>query len=459
MIARGGAPMNIANGIREFGASTPSATAVIDGDRTLTYAALDERASRFANAMLAAGVSAGECVGVLLGNRLEYPEIAAGLAKAGMPMVPVNPRLTAPEVSYILEHSEARALVLDDALSEVAAPAAEGIAKVFSIDGTSLGPSYEDALSAASVTDPMVVVDELEPFCIAYTSGTTGKPKGVQISHRSRCLTFLGTAIEWGLAPGRRTIAVAPLYHGAGFAFGYGALHVGATVSMLRAFDPGALMAMVERDRAQTVFLVPTHAQMIRAADVATARDTSSLDTLYFNAAPMPQELKLWVMDTLPHVGLHELYGSTEAGIISNLRPADQRRKQRCVGPPWLMTEVRIVDADGNVLGRDATGELYSRSPYLMNGYLKDDEATAACTTGDGFITCGDIVHVDDEGYLYVVDRVKDVIDRRDLVSDEVDHADRRDRAEHDRVLETVERGVQRDQVGGPCQDAGDQQR
>jgi long-chain acyl-CoA synthetase len=167
---------------------------------------------------------------------------------------------------------------------------------------------------------------------------------------------------------------------------------------------------MIRRDGAQTVFLVPTHAQLMRETGVLEGAELSSLDTLYFNAAPLPQELKLWVLDALPHVGCHELYGSTEAGIVSNLRPADMRRKERCVGPPWLMTEVRLVDPDGNELGPGNTGELYSRSPYLMNGYLDDPEATAACTTDDGFLTSGDICHMDEEGYLYVVDRVKDMV-------------------------------------------------
>ncbi|MCA1834108.1 MAG: class I adenylate-forming enzyme family protein [Actinomycetota bacterium] len=414
MIARGGAPMNIANGIREFAVATPNATAVIDGDRALTYAALDERASRLANVLLDANLQPGATVAVMLGNRLEFPEIAAGLAKAGLPMVPVNPRSTIAEATYVLEHSAAVALIADDTLVAIAGEAAQtaGVKTALAIGGATLGPSYETALASAATSDPYVVVDETDPFCIAYTSGTTGKPKGVVISHRSRCLTFYGTALEWGLGPGRRTIAVAPMYHGAGFAFAYAALHTGGTVSMLRAFDPQQLLALIASDRPHSVFLVPAHAQMMRRlGDTAiTGADTSSLETLYFNAAAMPQELKLWVMDTLPHVGLHEVYGSTEAGIISNLRPGDQRRKVACVGPPWFMTEVRIVDGDGNVLGRDATGELYSRSPYLMNGYLNDDDATKACTTEDGFLTCGDVAHVDEDGYLYVVDRVKDMI-------------------------------------------------
>ncbi len=341
-----GAQMNIANGIREFARATPRAPAVIDGERILEYAALDDRSSRLANSLLATGLNPGDRVALLSGNRLEYPEVAAALAKAGLPMVPLNPRSAPPEIEFILGHSGAAALIIDDALAETAAPGVDrhGIRNVLSIDGTSLGPSYERAIEDARPVDPKVEVDETEHFAIAYTSGTTGDPKGVMISHRSRALVFMAAALEWGMGPGRRTIAVAPMYHGAGFAFAYVAVFTGGTVSMLRAFDPEKVLAMVERDRAESVFLVPTHAQMIRSLgeEAIHAFDLSSWDVVYFNAAPLPQELKVWVLDTFDWLKLHEVYGSTEGGVVTDLRPPDAVRKERCVGQPWFMTEVRV---------------------------------------------------------------------------------------------------------------------
>ncbi|WP_433213950.1 class I adenylate-forming enzyme family protein [Microtetraspora malaysiensis] len=403
------AQLSIASGVREFAAATPATIAVIDGDRRLSYAALHDRSSRLANALLSSGLTSGDTVAILLANQLEYPEAAAGLAKAGLVMVPLNPRLTPPEIAYIVEHSRARALIVDAALGD-RADTVSGTLEIVLVTGD--GGSYEAALAGASSRDPRVSVSENDPFCVAYTSGTTGNPKGVVISHRSRTLTFYASALEWGLGPGRRSIAVAPMYHGAGFAFGYGAIHTGGTVSMLRSWDPERLLAVVETDRAQSVFMVPTHAQTIRAlGDVALRRhDLSSLDTLFFNAAALPVPLKEWVLDTFPSVGVHELYGSTEAGIVTNLRPAEARRKAGSVGHAWFMTEVKIVDDTGASVPAGSPGELFSRSPYLMNGYLRDPEATRACMTEDGFLTSGDIAVSDDEGFIRIVDRKKDLI-------------------------------------------------
>jgi long-chain acyl-CoA synthetase len=215
--------------------------------------------------------------------------------------------------------------------------------------------------------------------------------------------------MEWGLGSRRVSLAVAPMYHGAGMVFDYAPVVAGGTVVMLPKWDPEHMLALAERHRAQSAFLVPTHAQTLRSSGALGRHDASSLDTLYFNAAALPAALKAWVMEAFPHAGVHELYGSTEAGIVTNCRPADAARTGS-VGLPWYMTEVRVVDAAGDPVGPGERGELFSRSPFLMNGYLRDDGATAACTTEDGFLTSGDIVVRDEDGFIYIVDRKKDMI-------------------------------------------------
>lgn len=406
----GGSQLNIASGIREFATASPQVIAIIDGDRSLTYAFLYERACKLANLLLDSQLKPGSPVAVLIGNRLEYSEVAAGCAMAGLPIVPINPRQTAEETAYILSHSRAQALIYDVALTALLPQNLPEL--VWVLDGSDSRTNYEECIGQAAKTDPLLLINETEPFCIAYTSGTTGKPKGVLISHRSRCLTFYATALEWGLGPGRRTIAVAPMYHGAGFAFGYGAVFTGGTLVMQRKFDPEETLDMIAKHRIQTVFLVPTHAQMMRnlGDEVVSSKDVSTLETLYFNAAALPVVLKEWVVKIFPQTEVHELYGSTEAGIVTNLRPIDAMRKAGSVGHPWFMTEVRILNSDGTLTEDGQPGELYSRSPYLMSGYFNDDEATNACTTDDGFLSCGDIVIRDSEGYISIVDRKKDLI-------------------------------------------------
>ena len=406
--------MNVASGIREFSVATPSAIAIIDGERTLNYATLNERVNGVANMLLDAGVLPGHPVAFVCGNRLEYPEVAAGCARAGLPLVPINPRLTSSEIMYQVQHSGAQAIIFDAALATTVIPSIEGSESklVLAIDGGTAALDYETALGKARTSDPGIRVKETDPFCIAYTSGTTGRPKGVLISHRCRCLTFYCGAIEWGLGPGRATVAVAPLYHGAGFAFAFAALHTGGKVAMLRHFDPEDLLSIIDKVGAQTLFLVPTHARMLQALgdDVIRQSPLDTLETLYFNAAPLPQELKNWLLGILPGIRLHELYGSTELGVVTNLRPEDQTSKIACVGPPWFMTELKILGADGQQVQPGEAGELYSRSPFLMIGYLNDDAATRECSTDDGYVSAGDVATIDEDGYVYILDRTKDMI-------------------------------------------------
>ena len=407
--------LNMASGIREFGRATPHRTALVDGDRSLTFAALDERSNRVASGLLASGLQPGDPVAVLSGNRMEYFEVAAGLAKAGLPMVPLNPKNQASDNAYIVEHSEAKALILDDALLAGAGTLPEQLALTLSFSGSpsgGAGRDYEQWLAQARAVDPRIAVLETDPFCITYTSGTTGVPKGVLLTHRGRVLNNYASAIEWGLGPSTSTMAVAPLYHGAGFAFAYAGPQLGGTTSVLRSWDPEQFLVGLAQHRVNTVFLVPTHAQQIRrlVEDPAAKYDLSALETLYFNAAALPIELKRWVHEAFPGVGVHELYGSTECAVVTDLRPADSLRKPGSVGHPWFMNEVRILDEDGNEVGPGEPGELFARSPMLMKGYLKNEEATREATTPDGFITVGDVAVRDEEGFISIVDRKKDMI-------------------------------------------------
>jgi acyl-CoA synthetase (AMP-forming)/AMP-acid ligase II len=405
------AEMNIASGIRQFSRCTPGAVAVIDSGRRLTFREVDDRSSRLACALLDAGLRPGERVAVLSRNRAEFVEIAAGIAKAGLVMVPLNPRGIAAEHAYVLEHSLSRALIVDDKLADTL-PAAPSLPLVLGVGADGPGIPYERALDRAVARDPYAQPPERAPFCIQYTSGTTGKPKGVVLGHRARVLVMLAGGLDWRIGPGRRTAAVAPMALGAGFTFAYIGPFLGGTTVMQDRWDAADFLGLVERYRLQSVFLVPTHAFAIRAVaeEPARAFDLSSLDTLYFNAAALPVPLKQWVIAAFPGVGVHELYGSTEASVVTDLRPDRALDRAGSVGHPWFNTEVKLVDDDGEPVPTGQPGELYSRSPTVMSGYLDDAEATAAALTPDGWCTAGDIATADDEGFIYIVDRKKDMV-------------------------------------------------
>ncbi|HEU0103950.1 MAG TPA: AMP-binding protein [Mycobacteriales bacterium] len=405
--------LSMAGGVREFGRSRPHAPAVRDQGRTLTFAQLDDRSNRLAQALLTSGLQPGEPVAVLSGNRAEYVEVITALAKAGLPMVPLNSRNAVADNAYALEHSGARGLLLDGALAGQVDGLADTLTTVLEFGTASgAGVGYEQVLATARGADPRVAVAEDDAFCITYTSGTTGRPKGVVLTHRARVLTAMAAGLEYGLGPGRRTLAVAPMYHGAGMSFAFAGPQLGGCTTILRSWDPELFLRLVVDERIETTFLVPTHAQQIRrlVEEPAADHDLSALHTLYFNAAALPVALKQWVLEAFPGVGVHELYGSTECGIVTDLRPEDALRKAGSVGHPWFGTQVRLLDLDGQPVGPGQPGELWASSPMLMKGYLRDPDATAAATSPDGFITVGDVAVADEEGFLSIVDRTKDMI-------------------------------------------------
>lgn len=406
--------MTIADGVRAFGQALPNRLCISDSKRNLTFRDFDRRSSALANGLLGHGISPGERIGVLMGNRAEFLEAIAAIGKAGLQIVPLSPRGTFRETGYMAEHSSISALIFDQPHEELALRLAEHLElKVtLGVDTAVGGIGYEDLLADASDRDPMIPVDETDPFIVAYTSGTTGNPKGVLLSHRARSLLFYCVALEYGLGPTGSTIGLAPMYHGAGFAFAYASLHSGGAVRIMERFDPERLLHEVAAFRPTTLFVVPTHVRALRdlGEDTLARADFSSLRCLYTGAAAFPDELKAWLLDSLPDVPVHDHYGSTEIGIVTNLRPEDQRRKTRCVGPVWYMNELQLLGDDGMPVPVGEPGEIFSRSPFLMNGYLDNEEATRECMTEDGFMSAGDVGVLDEGGYLYVVDRKKDMI-------------------------------------------------
>ena len=405
-------PVLIDTGVRASAARTPGKVALAMGERSRTYAQLVERLDRVAS--LAAGplgLVKGDRAALMAPNCLEFIEIVLGVAGAGGVTALVNPKLTPPELTYICNDSGARILFVHESLVELARKADLPLVERIVVIGD--GGDYESLVQAATPQRPPVQIDEWDLFALSYTAGTTGQPKGAMLSHRSRSLTFYAMMVEFGCySQDDRALATAPLYHGAGFAFALAPLAFGGFTEVgPPRYDPEWTLRTLRDLELTNVFFVPTHFNAMFALPAETLAEIRPrhLRTIISNAAPLPQATKEKIVAYFGEGLLHETYGSTEGSIVTNLRPPDQLRKVQCVGLPIPSTEVRLLDDAGQEVGPNEVGELFSRSPYLFNGYWGLPEATAE-SLRDGWFSAGDLATKDDEGFVYIVDRKKDMI-------------------------------------------------
>lgn len=400
--------LSIAGGVRAAAGRDPAKLAYRHGERTRTYAQLIERIDRVTTALRGdLGLREGDHGAIVAKNSIEYMELVIGAAQAGVALATVNPKLAPAEIKAICEDAGARVLFVDtDSEEALSDTGIDGLDRTIVIEN-----DYDDWI-ARSRPDAPPVVEEWGTFTIPYTSGTTGKPKGVLVSHRSRILSMFAMASEYGCyAPDDRFLAIAPMCHGAGMIFSLTPVFFGGYAEIMDGFDPEQVMLRLKQERMTGFFGVPTHFNVLFSLEKAflDANRPGDLKTVISNAAALPQAMKETLVDYLGPGILHETYGSTEAGIVLNLRPADQLRKQACVGQPIPATLVSIRDDDGNECGADEVGELFSRSPFLFNGYWNRPEETAEAYR-DGWVTVGDMVRRDAEGYCYIVDRKKDLV-------------------------------------------------
>ena len=330
---------------------------------------------------------------------------------------PLNPRSPPAELAAACRDCGPRVMVVHPTLEAVAREAiALGLGG--HIDRVVvLGPDYERWLAtSAPVSDAeLPPFEETRPFTLVYSSGTTGQPKGIVISHRSRALTFHGMAMEYGCyGPDDRFLALAPMSHGAGFAFAMCTLYFGGFVEIAARFDPEQVLTRLAAGAFTGVFMVPTHFQALFSLPPETlARhkgDARPLRTIISNAAALPQPVKERIIEHFGEGLLHETYGSTEAGIVTNIRPQDQLRTRQSVGRAFALNQIRLLAPDGSEVPDGEVGELYSRSPYLFEGYWNRPEWTAECSREGGWVSAGDLARRDSEGFLYIVDRKKDMV-------------------------------------------------
>lgn len=412
--------LTLADAVAAHARLNPNGLGTRDSRRSLTYAQWDERASRLAKGLLALGLKPGERVGVLAYNCIEWMEIYVGLARAGLVAVPLNFRLTAAEIAYILDHSEAGALIAGD---DFCAPV-DTIREELSIKpdryiaiSKSPGPNwsaYETLLEQACGPYRFSEVDPAQTCALMYTSGTTGRPKGAVRSHAGSALIALATALEMGFSGDDTALLVMPLCHANSLYFAATFIHLGATcvIDDRRSFDPEALLATLAQERVTFTSLVPTHFIMLLAlpGEVKQRYDVSSVGKLTISSAPARKATKLAILEYFRNGQLYELYGSTEAGWVTLLRPHEQIDKLGSVGREWAGSgAIKLLDEQGQEVADGEVGELYSRTPYVFDGYWKNPEKSAEAFHGK-WCSVGDMARRDADGYIWLVDRKSNMI-------------------------------------------------
>jgi O-succinylbenzoate-CoA ligase len=398
---------------------SPGLEAVVEVERgrRFGFAELNARANRAAHALAALGIGPGDRVALLLMNGVEDVESFFAIAKLGAIVVPLNWRLVADELAFILKDSGAVVLVFDEELREVVAElhcrGAEATAvrawiEVGAADPLPFASRYDALHAAASAVEPAIGAAGGDDLYIMYTSGTTGRPKGVVHTHGSVLAASFTIAMTADVRYRDRYVVVLPLFHVGALTPLTGNVHRGMTSILMRAFDPRRLFETIERERATVLLAVPAMLNFMLQVPEIERYDCSSLRWIMSGAAPVPGAL----IEAYAQRGIavHQVYGLTEScGPACLIGPEDAIAKAGSTGKPFFHTDVRVVDEHGAAVAPGVVGEVLVRGAHVMRGYWNRPAATAE-TIRDGWLYTGDLATVDADGFVYVADRKKDMI-------------------------------------------------
>ncbi len=465
--------LNVVMGLRRTVQLFPNKVAALEGDQSWTWAEFDKRTQRLANALTGLGLAKGDQVAILMLNSHRYLELYYGVIRAGMRVVPINIRLAPAEVIYILQNSEAKAFVVDDAFAPMAAgvhKAAPGLKHLIhagvnlKVENPELFLSYETLLEQASdqFDDEQVDLKEDDLAGIFYTGGTTAKAKGVMLSQRNVVtnayhLLLAGTSEtgEYAIYTHRSVyLHAAPMFHLADTAVTFGLTNAGGTHSFIPFFDPKKVLEAIQAHKVTNVTLVPTMINMMLSVPGAENIDLSSLKYIGYGASPIAPDLLKRAMTTYKGVKFAQGYGQTEAApLVSGLSAEDhvlegdakQMKRLASAGRSGMGVEVKIFDMDDKEVERGTVGEIVTRGPNVMVGYWKLPNETAD-TLRNGWLHTGDLGYMDEDGYIFLVDRRKDMIvsGGENVFSVEVENV----LYEHPAVLEAAVIGIPSEQWG-----------
>ncbi len=415
--------MNIGDTLTRTASRTPNQLAIIEGDRRISYIELNRRVNAMAHALLDSGYRRGDALALMAGNCTEFLITYFACAKIGLICVPLNLGWKEPEIVYVLDHSKAVAIVVEAHLVAQLGPAlseSPGIKRVIVTPGLTGSYVREDDgrdwteldqfTDGFDTSEPEVFVADRDPVSYLYTSGTTSAPKCVSSSHLSVYVESLTVDVEMGYVSSDKSAAMMPLFHTAQLnGFITPLVIVGATVVLMRGFDPDQLLNLIEQESITHIFGLPMMYRALLARSDIRERKLGSLRRAVYAMAPMP-DADLRAAIEIFGCGFSLAFGQTEMAPVTTIfRPEHQLSHAGSVGTPAVNVQVEIMDDDGKILGPGESGEVVYRSPQTMEGYNRNEEATRAAFAY-GWFHSGDIGHFDTEGFLWFEDRKKDII-------------------------------------------------
>jgi len=399
--------------IAAHAAEQPDVTAVIDGERSVTYRELNTLVDRVAAGLQRDGLKPTEAIAVCAYSSLEYVAVFLGGLRAGVAVSPLAPSSTPDQLIMMLDDCAAPLFFLDEGVAELMAPVADRItARRIALDGSGAGDAFSGWLPPEGTRPTPVEIEPEWPFNIIYSSGTTGAPKGIVQSHAMRW-TQIGRGGASGYAPDAVTMVSTPLYSNTTLVSVFPALGLGGALVLMKKFDAQGFLTLAEKHRATHAMLVPVQYRRIMALPEFDNFDLKSFRMKFSTSAPFAAELKADVLKRWPG-GLVEYYGMTEGGGSFALIAHEHPDKLHTVGKPMPGHDIRLIDEDLKEIPVGEIGEVVGRSAAMMNGYHNQPEKTSAAEwyspAGERFIRTGDVGRFDEDGFLTLMDRKKDMI-------------------------------------------------